>query len=221
MSKSEALAEFFTEVDADPSWNYLKEQGRPVICVPGDLPSEDVRVMVVGQNPGAQENGAGRPFIGASGRVLDSFLDLAGIGRRHAYVTNVIPYLTPNNRPLTGGEIVAGMELLRAQWKIIQPVLTIGVGSQAHMALFSTLPASQTPRGQLYPYGKGYYTLQYHPSFGLRSPKNRPKMERDWQTLWEMCKDVGGILCEGCDGLGPRGDIPRCGTCGEGSAAEQ
>lgn len=216
-SKADALFEFFAEVDSDPTWDYLKKLG-PVVCVPGDLPREDVRVMVVGQNPGAQENAQGRPFVGVSGRVLDSLLDLGGIGRQNCYVTNTIPYMTPNNRPLTGGEIIAGMNLLRAQWKIIRPVLTIGIGSQAHEALFSTLPAGLTPRGQLYHFGKdGWYALQYHPSYGLRQRSKQPLMERQWETLWEACKDVGGILCDGCDGLGPRGEIPMCGVCGQGS----
>jgi uracil-DNA glycosylase family 4 len=214
--KTDLLDELWSEVEGDRTWDYLRTEG--IVCVPGDLPREDVRVMVVGQNPGAQENAARKPFVGASGRVLDGFLDLAGIGRGNAYVTNTIPYKTPNNRPLTTGEIVHGMDLLRAQWKIIKPVLTIGVGSQAHEALFPRLSAGQTPRGQLMQYGKdGWYALQYHPSYGLRNPKNRPKMERDWQTLWEMCKDVGGILCDGCEGLGPRGDIPICGACTDGA----
>jgi uracil-DNA glycosylase family 4 len=204
-SKSELLDELWSEVEGDKSWDYLRTEG--IVCVPGDLPRGDVRVMVVGQNPGAQENAARKPFVGASGRVLDGFLDLGGIGRRNAYVTNVLPYKTPNNRPLTDGEIIHGTKLLREQWKIIRPALTIGVGSQAHLALFLRLMASQTQRGKLMPYGRdSYYCLQYHPSYGLRNPKNRPKMELDWEFMWEQCKEVGGILCDQCKGYGVRED---------------
>src|SRR5438477_1320081 len=49
-------------------------------------------IMLVGEQPGDQEDRAGRPFVGPSGRLLDSALERAGIDRGAAYVTNVVKH---------------------------------------------------------------------------------------------------------------------------------
>src|SRR3989304_4003709 len=64
--------------------------------VPGDgvIPTE---VMLVGQNPGAQENDWGKPFIGQAGQYLDSLLFQCGVSRDSVYITNLVKCLSPNN----------------------------------------------------------------------------------------------------------------------------
>ena len=49
-------------------------------------------LMIVGEQPGDQEDRAGRPFVGPSGRVLDAALERAGIDRRQVYVTNAVKH---------------------------------------------------------------------------------------------------------------------------------
>src|SRR5207245_1046848 len=52
----------------------------------------DARVMFVGEQPGDQEDRAGRPFVGPAGRLLDEALEAAGIDRRTTYVTNAVKH---------------------------------------------------------------------------------------------------------------------------------
>ena len=55
-------------------------------------PHAGPRVMFVGEQPGDQEDQAGRPFVGPSGRLLDEALEAAGIDRRQVYITNTVKH---------------------------------------------------------------------------------------------------------------------------------
>src|SRR5947209_19430702 len=56
------------------------------------------RVMFVGEAPGAEEDRAGKPFVGRSGQLLDRMLAAIGLDRGSAYITNVVPWRPPGNR---------------------------------------------------------------------------------------------------------------------------
>ena len=59
--------------------------------VPGEGPGR-ARVLVVGEQPGDREDGAGKPFVGPAGRVLDQALEEAGIDRNDVFVTNAVKH---------------------------------------------------------------------------------------------------------------------------------
>src|SRR5215471_17335882 len=56
------------------------------------------RVMLVGEQPGDQEDLAGKPFVGPAGRVLDEALEKVGIDRREVYVTNAVKHFSWETR---------------------------------------------------------------------------------------------------------------------------
>lgn len=227
-SRWDQLQDVYDELADDPRFDRLRQPS--IRLVRGDGPTSanmPAKVMVVGEAPGAQENGAERPFVGASGRVLNSLLARGGLWRSDCFVTNIVKY-----RPMDGGRNTTpslyhqmeGVDYVRREWSIIQPVLTICVGSVAHSMLTKgDLSLSATHRGDLQPFGRvdrpewhanlqAYVTSQFHPAYGLRSPDRRPTMERDWDRMWEMCREVPGILCPACDGIGPReGEL--CSVC--------
>src|SRR3972149_11688685 len=75
-------------------------------AVPGEGP-DTIRVMLVGQNPGAEEDKAGRPFVGRAGKFLNRVLAKNGIDREEMFVTNIVKHVTPKNRKPLPDEISA------------------------------------------------------------------------------------------------------------------
>jgi DNA polymerase len=83
---------------------------------------EDVRLLVVGRNPGRDEDAVGFPFVGPSGRVLFSWLDEIGIPIECVAITNLVPCYTREDREPTSNEVKAGapfvFELMRSLPKL-------------------------------------------------------------------------------------------------------
>jgi DNA polymerase len=67
----------------------------------------DARLLILGEAPGAEEDAAGRPFVGDAGGTLDGLLAEAGVDRDRAYVANVVLSHPPDNRPPTPAEVSA------------------------------------------------------------------------------------------------------------------
>ena len=100
------------------------------------------RLMLVGEQPGDEEDRTGRPFVGPSGRLLDEVLDEAGIARDDAYVTNVVKHFKweprgkrrlhkkPNAR-----EIGACVPWLEAEIEVVRPEVILCLGSTAAKTL--------------------------------------------------------------------------------------
>ncbi len=66
-------------------------------AVPGEGPA-DARVFFIGEGPGRNEDLQGRPFVGASGRYLDSLIQQIGLDRSRVFITNVVKCRPPENR---------------------------------------------------------------------------------------------------------------------------
>jgi len=110
---SESVADIYEDIREDPLFEHLRTAH--IRLVPG-IGSQSATYLLVGEAPGATENTKGRPFCGASGRVLDQLMGVAGISvtetigqdgiRRdaNAWLTNVVKYRPPGNRtPTLGG----------------------------------------------------------------------------------------------------------------------
>lgn len=96
----------------------------------------DVDVMVVGQNPGADEVGNGRPFVGVSGQVFNDALEtFTGIDRESLYITNTVKCYTQGNRKPTQAEMDNCRDFLDLEIKLVQPKVIVALGSIAFKAL--------------------------------------------------------------------------------------
>lgn len=184
----------WADYEADPAFAHLRLPG--IRFVPGDGPA-DASVFIVGEAPGPIENGAGRPFVGPSGRVLDILIGHAGWAREAVYVTNVVKYLPPGMRTPDRAELDGGRAYLRREWGIVRPVLTVAVGRVARLALVgstSTRTLSVAPRGELHPFGEsGWFTHQYHPAYGLRKgQKMLDSMADDWKVMGDEFRERTG-----------------------------
>ena len=99
-------------------------------------------LMLVGEQPGDQEDLAGRPFVGPAGKLLDRVLEEAGIDRELAYVTNVVKHFKWQPRGKrrihqkpNAAEIAACRPWLDAELALIKPEVLVCLGATAAQAL--------------------------------------------------------------------------------------
>jgi uracil-DNA glycosylase len=104
--------------------------------------SSDAEIVFVGEQPGDKEDLAGRPFVGPAGRVLDEGLELAGIDRSLAYVTNAVKHFkwTPRGKRRihqkpNAAEMAACRPWLDAELDAVQPKVLVALGATAAQAL--------------------------------------------------------------------------------------
>lgn len=135
--------------------------------VPGEGP-DDAAVMLIGQNPGREEAEKRKPFVGRSGKYLDTVLAKNGIDRRRLYITSVVKHPTPRNRRPTEKEIIRGLPLLLREIEFVHPKTIVLMGTVAW----------KTPRLK----GIKYFET-YHPAAAMRFPKVRKKFEADFREL--------------------------------------
>ena len=133
-------------------------------------------VMLVGEQPGDQEDRKGRPFVGPAGRLLDSALEEAGIERRRAYLTNVVKHFnwTPKgkrriHRKPNLEHIAACRPWLDAELRIVKPKVLVCLGATAAQAVIGRDFRVTKQRGQMLESELARYVMAtVHPSSILR-----------------------------------------------------
>ncbi|MGZ4850369.1 MAG: uracil-DNA glycosylase [Candidatus Bathyarchaeia archaeon] len=136
-------------------------------AVPGEGP-QNAKLVLVGQNPGKEEDATGKPFVGRAGKFLNKTLAENGIKREETYITNIVKHVTPNNRKPLPDEIEACKPYLETQLETIKPKTVVLMG----------VVAAETPRLQ----GIEYVEM-VHPSAAMRFTKMRKKFMDDFKRL--------------------------------------
>jgi uracil-DNA glycosylase family 4 len=101
--------------------------------VPGEGPL-NAEVMMVGQNPGADEDESGRPFVGRAGKFLTKTLAEHGINREDLFITNIVKHVSPQNRKPYPDEVAACLPYLTTQINTIKPKIIVLLGASAKEA---------------------------------------------------------------------------------------
>jgi uracil-DNA glycosylase family 4 len=126
-------------------------------------------LMFVGEGPGRDEDLAGEPFVGRSGKLLDKLMvQEIGIDRSRCYIANVVKCRPPNNRDPLPDEIEACRPWLESQLELIDPTVVVTLGNFATRLLLDTTQGISKLRGRSYPYRQGYLVPTYHPAAALR-----------------------------------------------------
>ena len=158
-------------------------RGCPLYCnatqvVFGEGPA-GARLMLIGEQPGDQEDLAGKPFVGPSGRVLDEALEQAGISRDQVYVTNAVKHFKwkpSGQRRLhakpTSREIKACRPWLEAEIQAIHPPMIICLGATAAQSLLGNAFRLTQHRGEVLTNTSWspWLLATVHPSSLLRIP---------------------------------------------------
>jgi uracil-DNA glycosylase len=142
----------------------------------GEGPSQ-ARLMLVGEQPGDQEDRQGHPFVGPAGRVLDQGLDEAGIDRRRVYLTNAVKHFrftVRGKRRLhekpNAAQVRACRPWLEAEIAVVQPRLIVLLGATAAQAVMGPDFRVSKQRGEVLPSPFGVPVLAtVHPSSILRA----------------------------------------------------
>jgi len=129
--------------------------------------------MIVGEAPGAQEDDVGAPFIGRSGRTLDTALRLASglssqIVRKKLIVTNAVKCRPPLNRNPTKVELTACYQYLREEVQEHQPVAILALGNIAAWQILEQEGVSRLRKEKHFLDTGARVYVTFHPSFILR-----------------------------------------------------
>ena len=160
----------------------------------------NAEVMLVGEQPGDQEDKAGRPFVGPAGKLLDRALEEAGIDRSSAYVTNAVKHFKWEARGKrrihakpSWSEVAACRPWLEAELAVVKPKVLVLLGAVAAQGLLGKQFRVTKQRGELInsPLAP-YVTATIHPSAILRGePADR---ERELAGLVADLRKVAALL---------------------------
>lgn len=148
-------------------------------------------LMMIGEAPGVEEDRQGRPFVGPSGRLLDTMLATIGIDRSRAYLTNVVYWRPPGNRSPSSDEIAACLPYLERQIELVAPRVLVSVGGVAAKLLLGVTEGVTRLRGRALEYrmrdGRTIpMIVLFHPAYLLRQPLHKRLAWRDLLMLREM-----------------------------------
>jgi DNA polymerase len=138
------------------------------------------KLMIVGEQPGDQEDLAGHPFVGPAGRVLDSALEEAGIDRDDVFVTNAVKHFKHEPRgkrrlhttPAVS-EVSACRWWLDAERRLVKPRVIVTLGGTAALGVLGRKVAVTRERGKGIDLADGAKALlTVHPSYLLRIPED-------------------------------------------------
>jgi len=151
-------------------------------------------IMFVGEQPGDQEDLAGRPFVGPAGALFDAALEKAGIDRSAVYVTNAVKHFKfvlrgkrrIHSKP-DAGEISACRWWIEQERELIRPPVTVALGATAARSLIGKVVTISRARDApvLLPDG-GECWVTVHPSFLLRIPEEDRRREERARFLRDL-----------------------------------
>lgn len=169
----------------------LWERGTQTVFGTGGTRAE---LLLVGEQPGNDEDLAGVPFVGPAGKLLDRALAEAGIDRAHSYVTNVVKHFKwePRGkrrihaRP-NAAEVKACMPWLRAEIREVKPQVIVCLGATAAQALIGKTFRVTKQRGELLPYPLAPAIMAtWHPSAILRAPDEAARHQQTAELVEDL-----------------------------------
>ena len=190
----QALAQEAAECRRCPLWEPATQ------TVFGEGPA-DARMMMVGEQPGDQEDLAGRPFVGPAGQMLDRAIIEAGIDRQEVYVTNAVKHFKFEPRGKRRihqkpdqSEITACSAWLGAERRLVAPVLLVMLGATAARAVLGRTVTISRERGRSITLdGNTQGLVTVHPSYLLRLPDEDAKI-REYAAFVADLKQARALL---------------------------
>lgn len=164
----------------------------------------DAKLMFVGEQPGDQEDLAGRPFVGPSGNLLDTMLEEAGVDRSQTYVTNAVKHFKferrgkrrIHNKP-DAGEIQACRFWIDHERELIRPPVTVALGATAARSLLGKVVTISKVRGSPIELADGLECwVTVHPSSLLRMPEperrhaERNRFIEEMKRIWARAEEL-------------------------------
>jgi DNA polymerase len=190
------LAEALAAFDGCP----LKRTATNLVFADGN---PEARIMLIGEAPGADEDRLGKPFVGVSGQLLDRMLAGVGLDRRSAYITNIIFWRPPGNRPPTAAEVAACLPFVERHIELVMPELLVLLGAPSTQTLLARSDGISRLRGRWFPYQTAGMANPvpamptYHPAYLLRQPAQKRAAWRDWLAILDRLKNITDATISG------------------------
>ena len=173
-----------------PLYNYRTQNNYFPVIGHG---SHDAKIMFIGEAPGENEAKTGRPFVGASGKLLDKLLESISLKRDDVYITNIVKDRPPDNRDPTKEEIVLYSPFLERQIEILKPqvIATLGRFSMEFILIKFDAPEKKQKISALHgkllnlktPYGDISMVPLFHPATALYKGDLKDTLFEDFKIL--------------------------------------
>lgn len=177
-------------LEESPLYEYRIENNYFPVIGQGD---HYANIMFIGEAPGENEAQTGRPFCGASGRVLDELLQSIDLDREDVYITNVVKDRPPKNRDPHKDEIALYTPFLERQIEIIQPKVFATLGRFSMEFILNLFDSDQKKgkisqlHGTVIPvktsYGEAHVVPLYHPAVALYKGNDTTEQREDIKVL--------------------------------------
>ena len=191
MEKYQEMKKIRDEVVACQKCQLCQERNLPVV---GEG-SHDAKIMFVGEGPGANEDKTGRPFCGASGKILDQLLNSIGIQREDVYISNIVKCRPPGNRDPHKEEIQACTPYLEKQIAVIKPVVLCSLGRHSMYFIMEKFGISKKIESISKIHGQAFEAKNlfgditiipfFHPAVAAYNANMLPELKKDFQILKE------------------------------------
>jgi len=152
-------------------------------AVPGEGPI-GAKIMFIGQAPGREEDKNGRPFVGRAGKFLDELFQVNGISREEVFLTGSVKCFPPDNRVPKREELLACKPYLIEQIVLVDPRMVVFLGNVAQKFLLN----EEVLKGRIV-----FFTC--HPAAGMRFPKIKEKMVKDFNRLAAIARKNHLLKC--------------------------
>jgi len=192
MDKEEELKKIKEEVINCKKCPLYKSRIYPVI---GEG-SHEAKIMFIGEAPGLNESKTGRPFCGASGKILDELLESINVKREDVYIANILKDRPPDNRDPQKGEIEACTSYLERQIKAIKPRVICPLGRYSMNFLMEKFglkdqiePISKI-HGKVFEVNSLFLSVKivpfYHPAVAAYNANMKGVLKSDFKVLKEF-----------------------------------
>jgi len=151
------------------------------------------RIMLVGEAPGAEEDRAGLPFVGASGQLLDRMLASIDLDRSQVLIANILPWRPPGNRTPSEAEIATCLPFIMRHIALVAPDLLLLLGATSVRAMTGATQGIRRIRGSWQDLAipgldRAVPALAtYHPAYLLRTPLAKREA---WADLLELQRRI-------------------------------
>lgn len=147
--------------------------------------------MFVGEGPGEQEDIQGKPFVGASGQLLQKMITAMQLDpAQDVYICNVVKCRPPSNRNPEAKEIELCKNYLLSQIELVKPQIIVTLGRFAHQTLLNTTVALGRLRLKKHYYQSIPLIVTYHPAYLLRNPSAKKDAWADLQLAMQVFKET-------------------------------
>lgn len=166
----------------------LKATANHLVFGEGSL---EPKIYFMGEAPGRNEDETGRPFIGRAGKLLTELVEGIGLKRSDVYISSVVRYRPPKNRYPKPAEVKAHGKYVDLELMVIKPKLIATLG---RLALTKFLPDKTITEVHGKSIDVEWNGLSiaifplYHPAAGLRNPKFKEALKRDFQALKKLIR---------------------------------